>query len=64
MSDVGTLVERLEAIVADLDDLAFARLREAAADGTASRPPGDKELVRARRAVEKAAHILRAVDEA
>jgi hypothetical protein len=59
MSDLGSLADRLEAIVADLDELAFDRLREAAADGATTRPADDKELVKARRAVEKAAHILR-----
>lgn len=59
MSDPGSLADRLEAIVADLDELAFDRLREAAADGASARPSDDKELVKARRAVEKAAHILR-----
>ena len=59
MSDVEGLAERLESIVADLDELAFDRLREAVADGATSRPAEDKELVKARRAVEKAAHILR-----
>lgn len=59
MSDLGSLADRLEAIVADLDEIAFDRLREAAADGVTSRPADDKELVRARRAVEKAVHILR-----
>jgi hypothetical protein len=53
------LAARLEAIVADLDEIAFDRLREAAADGVVVRPADDKELVKARRAVEKAAHILR-----
>lgn len=59
MSDPGSLADRLESIAADLDELAFDRLREAAADGATSRPADDKELVKARRAVEKAAGILR-----
>ena len=59
MSDLGSLADRLESIVADLDEVAFDRLREAAADGATTRPADDKELVKARRAVEKAAHILR-----
>jgi hypothetical protein len=63
MSDVGQLADRLEAIVADLDELAFDRLREAVADGATERPAADKELAKARRAAEKAAHILRALAE-
>jgi hypothetical protein len=59
MSDPATLAARLESIVADLDELAFDRLREAVAEGETSRPAADRELVKARRAVEKAAHILR-----
>lgn len=59
MSDLGSLADRLDAIVADLDEIAFDRLREAAADGATARPADDKELVKARRAVEKAAHLLR-----
>lgn len=59
MSDVEALADRLDAIVADLDELAFDRLREAVADGATSRPEADKELLKARRAAEKAAHLLR-----
>lgn len=58
------IAERLETIVADLDEMAFDGLREAMADGATQRPASDKELTKARRAVEKAAHILRALDEA
>lgn len=61
MSDFGSLADRLESIVDDLDDLAFDRLREAVADGATQRPHSDKELTKARRAAEKAAHILRAL---
>jgi hypothetical protein len=63
VSDLGSLADRLESIVADLDELAFDRLRSAAADGATARPASDKELVKARRAVEKAAHILRRLDD-
>ena len=55
----GELADRLEAIVAELDELAFDELREAAAEGADRRPDSDKALTRARRAVEKAVDILR-----
>jgi hypothetical protein len=61
--DTDGIVDRLDAIVADLDELAFDRLREAAADGATTRPDGDKTLTQARRAVEKAAHLLRSLDQ-
>jgi hypothetical protein len=57
------LIERLESVAADLDELAFDRLREAVADGEVSRPPDDKKLMQARRAIEKAAGVLRQLDE-
>jgi len=63
VNDVEALVERLETLVADLDELAFDRLREAVADGATERPVTDRELAKARRAVEKAAHILRKLDD-
>ena len=62
MSDIERLADRLEQIVADLDELAFDRLREAAADGATERPASDKELAKARRAAEKAAHLLRNIE--
>jgi uncharacterized protein (DUF885 family) len=61
--DYDEFIERLEAIAADLDDLAFDRLREAVADGEVARPPQDKKLMQARRAIEKAAAVLRQLDE-
>jgi hypothetical protein len=52
------LAERLQTVVDDLDQIAFDQLREAAAEGL-GRPPDDKRLTQARRAVEKAVHLLR-----
>lgn len=63
MTDIHELADRLDAIVADLDEFALDRLREAVADGATSRPRSDKELTKARRAVEKAALILRRLDD-
>ncbi|HEY5663509.1 MAG TPA: hypothetical protein VIS05_05690 [Ilumatobacter sp.] len=62
MSEFGRLADRFEALVEELDELAFDRLREAVADGATQRPHSDKELAKARRSAEKAAHILRALD--
>lgn len=61
MSDLGGLAERLEAIVEELDEIAFDRLRLAAADGQRARPEDDRELTKARRAVEKAVAVLRGI---
>lgn len=61
--DYERLVERLESIAADLDEIAFDRLREAVADGEIARPADDKRLMQARRAIEKAAGVLRQLDE-
>lgn len=61
--DYSVFVDRLEAIAADLDELAFDRLREAVAEGEVERPDDDKKLMQARRAIEKAAAVLRQLDE-
>lgn len=52
------LVDRLQAVVEDLDQITFDQLREAAAEH-GPRPADDKRLTQARRAVEKAIHLLR-----
>jgi hypothetical protein len=51
------LAGRLQAVVEDLDQITFDQLREASARG-GSRPPDDKRLTQARRAIEKAIHLL------
>ena len=51
------LADRLDQVVADLDEICFDQLREAAAERT-GRPVDDKRLTQARRAVEKAIHLL------
>jgi hypothetical protein len=61
--EYAAFVERLDAIAADLDEIAFDRLREAVADGEVTRPADDKQLMQARRAIEKAAAVLRQLDE-
>ncbi len=50
---------RLEAIGGELDELSFDLLQQAVADGATQRPPADRALTQARRAVEKAAGLLR-----
>ena len=50
---------RLEAIAEELADLAIVRLRESIDAGGTEFPVDEKRLTRARRAVEKAAAILR-----
>ena len=55
------LAGRLEAMVEELDEVAFEQLRLAVAEGETQRPSADRELVRARRAVEKAAHLVRSL---
>ena len=55
---VEHLRERLEGIAEELADLALDRLR-AAVDGDASASAEERRLTRARRAVEKAASLLR-----
>ncbi len=51
------LVGRLQVVVDDLDQILFDQLREASAEGR-PRPSDDKRLTQARRAVEKAMHLL------
>lgn len=49
---------RLEGIAEELADLAIIRLRESIDAGGTELPVDEKRLTRARRAVEKAAHLL------
>ena len=53
---------RLEAIAEELADLAMVRLRESIDAGGQELPVDEKRLTRARRAVEKAAHLLEEPD--
>lgn len=56
MSSPADLAERLQGIADDLDELIFDRLRERRTDT-------DKQLTQARRAVEKAIHLLTRLDD-
>ena len=58
MSDYKALADQLDAIAEELDELMFDQLREAAAEKR-GRPEDDKRLTQARRAIEKAARLLR-----
>jgi predicted ABC-type ATPase len=54
---------KLETIAEELADLAIVRLRESIDAGGHELPVDEKRLTRARRAVEKAASILREPDD-
>ena len=56
---VDELADRLQHVVDELDELAFDALREASADGERARPVLDRRLTQARRATERAAHLIR-----
>lgn len=62
MTGIDDLIARIEAVAADLDDLAFDQLSEAVASRATARPESDKRLMQARRALEKAAQALRAIN--
>lgn len=62
MGEFASLAERLRSIGEELDQMAFDLLREAVADGEGSRPLSDKKMMQARRAIEKAAATLDALD--
>ena len=54
---------RLEQIAEELADLGMERLRESIDAGGTELPVDERRLARARRSVEKAAHILREPDD-
>jgi hypothetical protein len=58
MSAYADLASRLREIAGELDDAALDVLNTAVANGATARPPEDKALTQARRAVEKAAALL------
>ena len=58
-AEIDAIRERLEAVSEDLADLALERLRAAVDAGGTEVPDDEKRLTRARRALEKAIHILR-----
>ena len=62
-SEFEDIRSRLEAISEELADLAIMRLRESIDAGGQELPVDEKRLTRARRAVEKAIHLLAERDE-
>lgn len=60
MSALDGLIATLETVVEDLDEISLQQLRQDLAAGQ-GRSGTDRDLVRARRAVEKAASILRQI---
>jgi predicted ABC-type ATPase len=54
---------RLEGISEELADLAIERLRESIDNGGNELPVDERRITRARRAVEKAAHLLAEPDD-
>jgi hypothetical protein len=55
---VDDIRTRLEGIAEELADLSMEALREAVEQGAQKRPPAERTFTQARRAVEKAAHLL------
>jgi len=62
-SEFDEIRDRLEAIAEELADLAIVRLRESIDAGGQELPVDEKRLTRARRAVNKAIHLLREPDD-
>ncbi len=54
---------RLDALSEELADLAIARLRDSIDAGGTELPVDEKRITRARRAVEKASHLLAEPDD-
>jgi len=59
---IDDVADRLDAIAEEIADLAIDTLRSALRSGGSGRPPSEKQLTQARRAVEKAAHVLRGIE--
>ncbi|MCY4456505.1 MAG: hypothetical protein OXB90_00975 [Acidimicrobiaceae bacterium] len=56
--DFEDITSRLETISEELTDLAIMRLRESIDAGGKELPVDEKRITRARRAIEKAIHLL------
>ena len=55
---LAEIVSSLERLIEDLDDIAFEELHAAVSAGERERPKADRRLTQARRALEKARHLL------
>ena len=55
---IDDICQRLEHLAADLTDLSIETIREAVEQGETKRPPQDKKILQARRAVDKALRTL------
>jgi hypothetical protein len=55
---LAAITSALEGLIEELDDITFEELRSAAASGERQRPRSDRRLTQARRALEKAHHLL------
>ena len=58
------IADRLSTLGEEIADVAIDALREALRSGQSGRPASEKRLTQARRAVEKAVHLLRSTDTA
>lgn len=58
-ADFDDLADRLEVIAEELADRSIEALKEAVREGRTARPAAEKQLTQARRAIEKASHLLR-----
>ena len=61
MSDIDEIISNLEHASEALNDAAMSLINETIRNGEKERPPLEKKVSQARRAVDKALHILRAV---
>lgn len=61
--EVEDIRGRLDGIAEELADLAIARLRDSIDAGGTEPPVDEKRITRARRAVEKASHLLAETDD-
>ena len=63
MTDCEDLIAELASIEERLRDLAYERLRAAAEDGDADAAAQERQILKARRAVERAIHALGGASE-